>query len=154
MLDALPHGFDAETIIGSGLLVIMLTQQARKLVPPDWLPFVSMGLGAVLQILWQIANHPVTFADVLSAIIVGAVTGGIASGSWDVLGRVRGSQPVPQLLISDQYPIDDTPDATDDEEGLLLDEDMQAGLEEWQHDHSRDDVPQRASEELPRPGFD
>mgnify|MGYP001411155594 CR=1 FL=1 len=96
-------GIDPVAVIGSGLLVIALTQQARRWVPADVLPLVAMAIGIAVQLIHHVATEgPVTAASVWLAIVTGAVVGLVASGAWDLAGRATASNPAPRR--ADQPP--------------------------------------------------
>lgn len=85
----------ATALIEAGVLAVIvgaLIQVLKKALPSDfdkerWLPVISMSLGILLGVIYAI----VTNGDMLVYVTSGILSGGFASGAYDMLhGQTKG----------------------------------------------------------------
>ena len=96
---------DPISLITSGAIVVFLTQQAKRVIPTNWLPLVALFFGIVIQLVndLALAVDPPSSASVWTSIVVGAGVGMAAAGTYDLVGRAASEVPPANILVTEDY---------------------------------------------------
>ncbi len=69
---------------GSVTFIMALTEMLKPFIAnKDFYPWVALLIGVALNLLVAVALVPLTYASVLSAVLVGALASFVASGVYD-----------------------------------------------------------------------
>lgn len=82
--------FNPADLIAGGLIVIFLTQQAKRWIPADYIPLIAVGFGIIIQLIndWALAVEPMARGDWWMTIVTGIGVGMVAGGTYDIAGRL------------------------------------------------------------------
>ena len=96
---------DPQTLIASGAIVIFLTEQAKRVVPTQWLPLVALFFGIVIQLVndLALATEAASSGSVWLSIVTGAGVGMVASGAYDLASRTKSEVPPANILVTEDY---------------------------------------------------
>lgn len=96
---------DPTALIASGIIVVFLTQQARRWIASDFLPLVAVAIGIIVQLLndLALASDPVTAATIWLTVVKGAGVGMVAGGAYDLAGRAGSDIPPAQITVDDTW---------------------------------------------------
>lgn len=131
--------FNPMDLITGGIIVIFLTQQAKRWIPSDFLPIVAVVLGVAVQLVndWALATEPLTRSDWWVTIITGIGVGMVAGGFYDLAGRT-GQVPPAQIQVDDSWL---AADAEPTERTVDLEEPVGARtFDEWESLRNRKDL--------------